>query len=201
MLRYLRRVDDLTTGKLRWGMLTNGARWRLYYQGARSVSEQFFELDLAFVLAIPGHEGGLFALSEAAPALVRVFALCSAARPFSPRRRAAHFPSASRSTRGDSTKSGSPKTSPDLVFGSSSRACQAIAAAAPAFVAGGADSALILLYRLLFILYAEDRGLLPVRDAGTPSTAYGTRSRGNRPPQGSGRHLFDTATRYWIDRR
>ena len=56
MLRYLRRVEDLTTGKLRWGMLTNGARWRLYYQGARSVSEQFFELDLAAVLAIPGHE-------------------------------------------------------------------------------------------------------------------------------------------------
>ena len=42
MLRYLRRVDDLTTGKLRWGILTNGARWRLYYQGSRSVSEQFF---------------------------------------------------------------------------------------------------------------------------------------------------------------
>ena len=30
MLRYLRRVDDLTTGKLRWGILTNGARWRLW---------------------------------------------------------------------------------------------------------------------------------------------------------------------------
>ena len=29
MLRYLRRVDDLTTGGLRWGILTNGARWRL----------------------------------------------------------------------------------------------------------------------------------------------------------------------------
>ena len=65
MLRYLRRVDDLTTGKLRWGILTNGARWRLYYQGARSVSEQFFELDLAAVLAIPGHDGGLFALPQA----------------------------------------------------------------------------------------------------------------------------------------
>ncbi|MYD86842.1 MAG: restriction endonuclease, partial [Acidobacteria bacterium] len=24
MLRYLRRVDDLTTGRLRWGILTNG---------------------------------------------------------------------------------------------------------------------------------------------------------------------------------
>ena len=42
MLRYLRRIDDLTTGALRWGILTSGARWRLYYQGARSVSEQFF---------------------------------------------------------------------------------------------------------------------------------------------------------------
>jgi hypothetical protein len=47
MLRYLRRVEDLTTGKLRWGMLTNGGQWRLYYQGARSVSEQFFELEMA----------------------------------------------------------------------------------------------------------------------------------------------------------
>lgn len=64
MLRYLRRVEDLTTGKLRWGILTNGARWRLYYQGARSVSEQFFELDLAAVLAIAGHDGGLFSVSE-----------------------------------------------------------------------------------------------------------------------------------------
>ncbi len=36
MLRYLRRIDDLTTGKLRWGILTNGAHWRLYYAGARS---------------------------------------------------------------------------------------------------------------------------------------------------------------------
>ena len=54
MLRYLRRIDDLTTGKLRWGILTNGARWRLYYAGARSVAEQFFELDLAAVLGIAG---------------------------------------------------------------------------------------------------------------------------------------------------
>ena len=65
MLRYLRRVDDLTTGKLRWGILTNGAKWRLYYQGARSVSEQFFELDLAAILDIPGHNDSLFALTDA----------------------------------------------------------------------------------------------------------------------------------------
>ena len=66
MLRYLRRVDDLTTGKLRWGILTNGARWRLYYQGSRSVSEQFFEVDLAALLNLPGHNEGLFPLTDAA---------------------------------------------------------------------------------------------------------------------------------------
>ena len=64
MLRYLRRVEDLTTGNLRWGILTNGVRWRLYYQGARSVSEQFFEIDLPMLLNIAGHNDGLFALSE-----------------------------------------------------------------------------------------------------------------------------------------
>jgi hypothetical protein len=64
MLRYLRRIDDLTTGRLRWGILTNGVRWRLYYQGARSVSEQFCDIDLAAILGLPGHNEGLFALSD-----------------------------------------------------------------------------------------------------------------------------------------
>ena len=64
MLRYLRRIDDLTTGALRWGIFTSGARWRLYYQGARSVSEQFFEVDLPAVLNLSGHNEGLFALTE-----------------------------------------------------------------------------------------------------------------------------------------
>ena len=63
MLRYLRRVDDLTAGRVRWGILTNGAAWRLYYQGARSVSEQFFEADLPAILDLPGHDEGLFRLS------------------------------------------------------------------------------------------------------------------------------------------
>ena len=63
MLRYLRQIDDLTTGNLRWGFLTYGARWRLYYQGARSVSEQFFEVDLAAVLDLPGYNDVLFALT------------------------------------------------------------------------------------------------------------------------------------------
>src|SRR5665811_705474 len=64
MLRYMRRVDDITQGKVRWGILTNGQRWRLYYQGARSVVEDFFELDLAQLLNIDGYNEGLFALGD-----------------------------------------------------------------------------------------------------------------------------------------
>lgn len=54
MLRYLRRIDDLTSGQLRWGILTNGTKWRLYWAGARSVSEEFLEIDLGRVLALDG---------------------------------------------------------------------------------------------------------------------------------------------------
>jgi len=46
-------------------MLTNGVHWRLYYQGARSVAEQFFEINLAAILGIEGQDGGLFAPTDA----------------------------------------------------------------------------------------------------------------------------------------
>jgi hypothetical protein len=38
MLRYLSRVDVASDRKVKWGMLTNGAVWRLYWQDARSRS-------------------------------------------------------------------------------------------------------------------------------------------------------------------
>jgi hypothetical protein len=73
MLRYLRRIDDLTHGQLRWGILTNGARWRLYWAGARSVSEEFLEIDLTRVLGRSGDD--LFASAEDRDHWLRVFAV------------------------------------------------------------------------------------------------------------------------------
>lgn len=93
MLRYLRRVEDLTKGKLRWGILTNGESWRLYYQGARSVSEQFLEIDLAALFRVRGE---LFDADESAEAEVerqhwlKVFVLMFRREAF------AHSPSDSR---------------------------------------------------------------------------------------------------------
>ena len=91
MLRYLRRIDDLTTGALRWGIFTSGARWRLYYQGARSVSEQFFEVDLPAVLNLSGHNEGLFALTEVERRhALKVFALVFRREAFVPGARTFH---------------------------------------------------------------------------------------------------------------
>ncbi len=200
MLRYLRRVDDITAGKLRWGILTNGGRWRLYYQGARSVSEQFFEIDLAAVLGVPGHDGGLFALTaENRAHWLKVFALMFRREAFIPSpadRRTFHQIALDQGRYYEERVAGDLSK---LVFGFIfPTLVQSIAAAAPAAPLDEVrDAALILLYRLLFILYAEDRGLLPVNDRRYDQ--YGLREVrgeiGRRKDHADGFSV--TAARYW----
>src|SRR3546814_2072638 len=47
MLRYLSRAAVVSDETVQWGILTNGRQWRLYWQGARSRSEEFLQFDLA----------------------------------------------------------------------------------------------------------------------------------------------------------
>ena len=64
MLQYLSRVDVQTNSKVRLGILTNGNVWRLYYQGALSVSEDYFEVNLGRALELPHHELNLLDLAD-----------------------------------------------------------------------------------------------------------------------------------------
>jgi hypothetical protein len=200
MLRYLRRVDDLTNGALRWGILTNGARWRLYFSGARSVSEQFFEVDLAAVLAVPGHNDGLFKLTrDEQHHWFKVFVLVF--------RRQAFLPGPDHRTfhqraldEGKFYEERVAQDLSDVVFGFAfPELARGIAAAAPLAPLNDArDAALVLLYRLLFILYAEDRDLLPVHERRYED--YGLRERvrldvGKRMDAGDA--FSTTAARYW----
>ena len=203
MLRYLRRVDDLTTGRLRWGILTNGAKWRLYYSGARSVSEQFFDLNLAMVLDLPGHNDGLFALSEADRRhCLKLFALFFRRSAFLPDPDSAD----SRTLHGrvlDEGRVYEERVAADLselvfkqLFPKLARAIAEAAQDAP--LPEVRDAALILLYRLLFILYAEDRSLLPVRDARYDD--YGLREKVRddiRQRKDRDDAFSTTAARYW----
>jgi hypothetical protein len=201
MLRYLRRVDDLTSGALRWGVLTNGARWRLYYQGARSVSENFFEIDLALLLAIPDHDGGLFAPSDDQRRnWLKVFALVFQRDAFVPATADARTFHQRAIEQGRFYEERVAASLSNLVFGHIfPTLAQAIAAGAPeAPLAEVRDAVLVLLYRLLFILYAEDRNLLPVNDERYEE--YGLRDRvrldiGKKLDRND--PLSETAARYW----
>lgn len=201
MLRYLRRIDDVTQGRLRWGILTNGAKWRLYFSGARSVSEQFFELDLAAIMDVAGYNDGLFALSENDRRhWLKVFMLIFRREAFVP---AGADPRTFHEKALAEGKFYEERVAEDLsnkVFGEVfPDLVRAIVKAAPdADLQEVREGALILLYRLLFILYAEDRDLLPVKDERYDD--YGLRERvrldiGKRKDDND---IFsDTAARYW----
>lgn len=201
MLRYLRRVDDLTTGALRWGMLTNGSKWRLYYQGARSVSEQFFELDLATILNLPGHNDGLFALDDVQRRhWQKVFLLIFRREAFLPSttdERTFHLRALDEGRfyeehiAANLSKLVFENVFPELI--------RSIAAADPgADLESVRNAALTLLYRLLFILYAEDRNLLPVKDDRYDDYGLRDRVRGDVGRRKDINDTFsETAARYW----
>ncbi|MDE0270979.1 MAG: restriction endonuclease [Gammaproteobacteria bacterium] len=201
MLRYLRRADDLTEGRLRWGILTNGKQWRLYYQGARSVSEGFLEIDLPAVLGLPGHNEGLFALSEderrhclklfvlffgqAAFATAQVDGLSLHQRAL---KEGLHYEERVAANISDLVFE---QVFPNLV--------RSIAEATPeAPLPEVRDAALVVLYRLLFILYAEDRALLPVRDERYANIGLRVRVREDIGRRKDANEAFSTtATSYW----
>ena len=165
MLRYLTTADIASEGRIRWGILTNGSVWRLYDRRARPRAGGFFEADMAELLQ-PGNEERL-----------RVFLLLFGRNSFTLQGTATATFLEAAIVEGRRYEESVAKDLSSVVFERVfPRLVAAIADAA------GADSlsevrsaALIFLYRLLFVLYAEDRGLLPVNDARYDD--YGLRKR------------------------
>ena len=201
MLRYLRRVDDLTTGHLRWGILTNGSRFRLYYQGARSVSEQFFEVDLGVLLDLFGQgDSRLNFSTEERRHWLKVFMLVFRREAFLP------TPSDNRTFHQRALEEGRfyeervASNLSELVFEHIyPNLAKEVANAAPdASLEDVRDTVLIILYRLLFIFYAEDRDLLPVRDDRYDDYGLREKVRGDVGRRADRRDVFSkTAARYW----
>lgn len=57
ILRYLGTADSVTDGRIRWGMLTNGAVWRLYDFRARPRASGYFEADLTGLIRSEDDDG------------------------------------------------------------------------------------------------------------------------------------------------
>jgi len=184
MLRYLSRAEVVSDRAVKWGMLTNGNVWRLYWQDARSRSEEFFEVDVAAALGVGGiqHE-----LDEIAPAhALRLFFLFFHRGAFLPQ----SWDNADRTFHAyalNEARLYEEKVSQDLgarVFADIfPQLADALARGdlhakthtigygqwtrpqyTPEYLDEVREAALVLLYRLLFLFYAEDRNLLPVRD-------------------------------------
>jgi len=184
MLRYLSRADVVSDRRVKWGVLTNGAVWRLYWQDARSRAEQFFELNLAVALGVPGAQGDF---DDPAPDhALRLFLLFFGRAAFLPQ----HWDAAGRTLHAyaqtearlyqEQVAQNLGQRVFDNVF---AQLADALAKAdlhaqthtigygqftrpqfTPAYLDEVREAALVLLYRLLFLFYAEDRNLLPVRD-------------------------------------
>lgn len=60
IIRYLTSADTQSDGRIQWGVLTNGRLWRIYYNRARSKSEDYLEIDLPLALGLPGFQAELF---------------------------------------------------------------------------------------------------------------------------------------------
>lgn len=167
LLRYLRRIDDLTNGDLRWGLLTNGSKWRLYFSGARSTIDDYLELDLARIMRLDSDLLDTGISDEERDHWLGVFVAMFSRTAFA--RASEKAPSFHDTARRDAAlyEERVAASLSDLVFKRLYPTLgKAVAASAPADteLEQVRQATLILLYRLLFVLYAEDRGLLPVKD-------------------------------------
>lgn len=167
LLRYLRRIDDLTNGDLRWGLLTNGRKWRLYFSGARSTIDDYLEIDLGRIMGLDGDLLDTAISDEERDHWLGVFVAMFARTAFA--RASEKAPSFHDTARRDAAlyEERVAASLSDLVFKRLYPTLgKAVAASAPADteLEHVREATLILLYRLLFVLYAEDRGLLPVKD-------------------------------------
>jgi hypothetical protein len=176
MLRYLSRAEVASERRIQWGILTNGRHWRLYWQGARSRAEEFLEIDLATLAGVPGVQPALAAPEvENRDHWLRVFLLlfgrdAFVAAPDDPQSRPFLLLAREESryweeeVSRDLGKRVFSDLFPDLLAALIRHDPAAPNVPGADYLAEVRRAALTLLYRLLFVLYAEDRRLLPTDD-------------------------------------
>ena len=180
MLRYLTNAASISGGKIRWGVLSNGRLWRLYSQDASSRSEEFLELDLWKIIHLED--------DKERDKWLRVFMLMFRRQAFIPDPdldgRTFHQYAVNEGRLWE--RKITVKLSRVLLEdddGALPILARGLARvmpgdpADPQFCADLREAAATVLFRLLFMFYAEDRGLLPVHQDDTPVSLSDIRER------------------------
>ena len=205
ILRYLSSVEIASERAISFGILTNGALWRLYWQGARSRSEEYLEIDLAAALQVKGVEQSLFAVN--ADHVLKVFYCTFNRSAFKPQ----NWDTARRTFHAFALKEArlyEERVSEDLgtkvfeiIFPQIANALASSDEKANLNDAQYLDelreATLIFLYRLLFIFYAEDRNLLPVTDNRYDDYALRTIREEIAKRRDANDAISNTASKYW----
>ncbi|MFO1285814.1 MAG: hypothetical protein U1F49_04260 [Rubrivivax sp.] len=218
MLRYLSRADVTSDRAVKWGVLSNGGTWRLYWQDARSRAEEFFELDVAALVGVAGVAAEPDAF-EPAHGLRLFFLLFNRAafltQTWDAQGRSFHayarnearlyeekvsrdlgqrvfddiFPKLAHALAKGDLQARLEKTG----YGSFTR--QRYTAD---YLAEVREATLILLYRLLFLFYAEDRRLLPVDDPRYRAYSVRALREDVRDKVEAGAKWSSTMSRLWL---
>ena len=198
-------IDYVTLTGVDWGLLTNGARWRLYYEGAPSRLETYFEVNLPEVLRLA--DGDADEQVEARRAFHLFYALFRAE---------AHAPTVEGEKFVDVIYAASDTYAEDLedtlkervfdhVFlelatGLYKNHVRTTGADDPDAVLDDVYRATLrLLYRLLFLLYAESRGLLPLDNPGYYDHSLTHLTERARELVAGGRPLSEKHADVWND--
>ena len=164
ILRYLSTAEVASESRIRWGILTNGGVWRLYDHRSRPRASGYYEADLRALLE-PGNEDGL-----------RVFQLLFGRDSFILQKGAKTTFLETALAEGRLYEEQVAQDLSGVVFERVFPSLiEALAEETGESLTTIREASLIFLYRLLFVLYAEDRGLLPVNDARYDD--YGLRKR------------------------
>lgn len=166
VLRYMDRAATRSQS-CRWGLLTNGRSWRLYHQGASDRLNDYLEIDLLAALGLPGQDAlPLFGLTVDPDHALALLTLFFGADGFGQHQRNALDEGRQWETRvrDDLAEKVFGTVYPGFVAALIAADDQAPAPLTPDYLTLVREAALTLLYRLLFVFYAEDRELLPKSD-------------------------------------
>ncbi|MDI9349329.1 MAG: Eco57I restriction-modification methylase domain-containing protein [Candidatus Symbiobacter sp.] len=178
MLRYMSAVARASNYNIEFSMLSNGRQWRIYWNRARSKAEEYFEVDLPVLLGLTNYDGGENILGElpGIPAIepgsdhaLMLFYVLFNRRAFASTQGRMNFLEEMVLVARNWEQRVSEQLAHTILTETFPRLVRDMARADELANPGDEEwleelriGAMILLYRLLFVIYAEDRGLLPM---------------------------------------